>query len=471
MKQISLQNRIYVNRNIKMENVKAIGFDLDYTLCVYKKYNFENLAYRETIKKLVKEKGYPKTLLDLVYSPNRFIRGLLIDTKKGNVLKLTKFNYVARAINGESFLSYEERKALYKNAKIIMPSKSLHAVDTLFSIPEVYLFSQLVEMKKRKLLDNTFTYGKIFRDIRECLDKSHQDASIKNKVINNRVKYIAKDLRLRKTLKYFKTSGRKIFLITNSNWEYTDAVMSFILGEKTECWVKYFDIINVDAKKPVYFTKKNSFKSKDRINNSIILVEGNYHNFENILGVKGENVLYIGDNIYGDMLLAKRWTSWRSAMIIEELTREVEIKEKLRNVILRAKKLDEERAKIDYEVLTLYLQIERLKIKKKLKKQKGDFAKMNEDAGMLHVMKGKITKLEMKLKKTIDDLEESRKKIEDSFNKDWGELFREKEELSWFGDQMRNFVCLYTGKVTNFYNYPLNKYFKTPTDFLPHEKN
>ena len=39
-----------------MQSVTAVGFDMDYTLAVYKPETFEDLAYRLTIDKLVKMK-------------------------------------------------------------------------------------------------------------------------------------------------------------------------------------------------------------------------------------------------------------------------------------------------------------------------------------------------------------------------------------------------------------------------------
>ena len=50
---IPLEQRIYCNRSLKMKSIKAIGFDMDYTLARYKQEAFEKLAYDETIKKLV----------------------------------------------------------------------------------------------------------------------------------------------------------------------------------------------------------------------------------------------------------------------------------------------------------------------------------------------------------------------------------------------------------------------------------
>ena len=51
---IPLPHRIFCNRSLNMKTIKAVGFDMDYTLGVYKPETFEVLAYGETLKKLVK---------------------------------------------------------------------------------------------------------------------------------------------------------------------------------------------------------------------------------------------------------------------------------------------------------------------------------------------------------------------------------------------------------------------------------
>ena len=51
----------------------------------------------------------------------------------------------------------------------------------------------------------------------------------------------------------------------------------------------------------------------------------------------------------------------------------------------------------------------------------------------------------------------------------WGMLFREATEISRFGHQVKDFACIYTSRVSNFLNYPVNTYFRAPGDRLPHE--
>lgn len=45
-----------------------------------------------------------------------------------------------------------------------------------------------------------------------------------------------------------RSSGRKLFLATNSLWDYTHVIMNFLLGgrvgsEKSLDWLEYFDVV------------------------------------------------------------------------------------------------------------------------------------------------------------------------------------------------------------------------------------
>lgn len=58
----------------------------------------------------------------------------------------------------------------------------------------------------------------------------------------------AQDPRLPKLLEALRASGRKLFLATNSLWDYTHVVMNFLLAGHTGSaknmdWLEYFDAV------------------------------------------------------------------------------------------------------------------------------------------------------------------------------------------------------------------------------------
>ena len=60
-------NDVFCNRELKMSGIRAIGFDMDYTLVQYKQPAFDRLAFDGAVEKLVFKLGYPKEVLDFEY--------------------------------------------------------------------------------------------------------------------------------------------------------------------------------------------------------------------------------------------------------------------------------------------------------------------------------------------------------------------------------------------------------------------
>ena len=60
-------NDVFCNRELKMSAIKAIGFDMDYTLAQYEQPAFDKLAFDGAKEKLVTALGYPQEVLDFEY--------------------------------------------------------------------------------------------------------------------------------------------------------------------------------------------------------------------------------------------------------------------------------------------------------------------------------------------------------------------------------------------------------------------
>src|SRR5262245_5714360 len=67
--------QIAVNRDLRMDHIEMIGFDMDYTLAIYSKNHIEKLAFDLTARRLVSAKGYPSEVLDLKYESSFCVRG------------------------------------------------------------------------------------------------------------------------------------------------------------------------------------------------------------------------------------------------------------------------------------------------------------------------------------------------------------------------------------------------------------
>jgi 5'-nucleotidase len=98
--EISRKSRVYVNRNLRLDKIEMVGFDMDYTLAIYDQARIEELSMRATLDKLCKNKGYPDEIRHLSYDPAIAIRGLVVDRANGNIFKPDRYGFPGRARHG-----------------------------------------------------------------------------------------------------------------------------------------------------------------------------------------------------------------------------------------------------------------------------------------------------------------------------------------------------------------------------------
>src|SRR5699024_2790501 len=100
--------RIYSNRTLNLRSIRAVGFDMDYTLVHYHTDLWERRAFAHARHGL-ERRGF--AVSDLVFDPELFSLGLIIDTELGNVIKANRFGYVKKAFHGTRPLSFEDQRA------------------------------------------------------------------------------------------------------------------------------------------------------------------------------------------------------------------------------------------------------------------------------------------------------------------------------------------------------------------------
>jgi hypothetical protein len=82
---------------------------------------------------------------------------------------------------------------------------------------------------------------------------------------------------------------------------------------------------------------------------------------------------------------------------------------------------------------------------------------------------GEIGALDQRAAELLTEIESLRARLDRAYNVHWGSLFREGNESSRFGHQLKDFACVYTSRVTNFLHYPWNYYFQSPVSYMPHD--
>jgi 5'-nucleotidase len=467
--------RIFVNRNLRMDTVAAIGFDMDYTLARYKREQLERLAHRLTVEKLVK-RGYPEEILKLGYDPSFVIRGLMVDKQLGNILKIDRHSHVGRVYHGRRPLGKDERRQVYRRERIAFVPPRFALVDTLFSLPEMCLYADLIDFFSARGDPASVDSWKIFDDTRESIDEAHRDDTLKSVVKANLDGYIERDPLLARTLHKLRSSGKKLFLLTNSAFDYTDHLMKYLLDDELPeyaHWTSYFEWVVTSARKPGFFMANEPFVALDEegkptgkpvtaLERGKVYDGGNLRDFERMTGMIGEQVLYVGDHIYGDILRSKKSSLWRTALVVEELEDEIRYSLEHAEDLQRLADLEIERRNLD-ELTSL--QRQHLAV---IEKKLGQDAARNSPE--FEELRQRRDQAKRQLKAVIASIETLEARVDSSFNKTWGFVFKESGENSRFAEQVKDHACIYTSRVSNFLGYSTHQYFRAPRDLMPHER-
>jgi 5'-nucleotidase len=422
----------------------------------------------------VASKQYPREILDLKYDPAFVVRGLVVDKKRGNLLKMDYFNFVSRGTHGLRPLRAEERERAYRSSRIRLSHENYSSVDTLFHLPEVYLFLCVVDLfestgKKRA------DYTPVYDDVREMIDEAHRDGSLKSVITANLDNYIRLDNEMRTVLEEFKRGGKKLFLLTNSDWTYADALLRHLLQRGRGApahWSEIFDLTVVEARKPSFFgtnAPPEPVAEAVSLPGAIGIVRGaNGAYLERTLGASGEEILYFGDHTYGDILLSKKALGWRTAMLVPELDREIRVTQEHEKDYDRLSRLSAERHHMEIDKAALGRELRRLTLLQS-DADGAEPARLQELLARIQAIPDEITRIGERILEVEPEIDELRLKIDRAYNPFWGSIFREGNESSRFGHQLKDFACLYTSRVSNFLHYPMNYYFQSPVGYMPHD--
>jgi len=472
----SRSERVFVNRTLRMDQIEAVGFDMDYTLAIYRQEAMDRQSIAAALPKLI-ARGYPESILAIEPQLTFATRGLLVDRKHGNVLKMDRYRYVKRAFHGYRQLSVTERRDLYHKKRIAAAGGRFHFVDTLYALCEVALYAAIIDALEGE--GPPLDYEKLWNDIRGSVDESHQDGTILDPVLADLPRFVARDPGLAPMLHKLRSSGKRLFLLTNSQPAYTDTMMRYLLGEQFAgypSWKRYFDAVVTAARKPSFFEGDAPFQEwidgklvpTETIERGRMYVGGNLAELERALELVGDRVLYVGDHIYGDVLRAKKEGAWRTMMIVQELEDELAIVDGTNSDAERMESLEQHRERLVDEQRARQHRLK--KVQRTLDEDPDrKLSARAELEGERLVHRRALDRLRSRLDAVEDEYAELERRLESNFHPFWGSIFRAGPEVSGFGDQVEEFACLYTTKASNLAHYSASHFFQSPRERMPHE--
>jgi 5'-nucleotidase len=324
---------IFCNRTINIRALKAVGFDMDYTLIHYKTEEWERRCYSHVKQRLL-ERGWPVETLE--FDPELVTRGLVLDTTSGNMVKANRFGFVKRACHGTRMLTYEEQREKYAREQVDLAESRWVFLNTYFNLSEACIYLQLVDLLDAGTLTGPLGYDAIYKIVRSCIDETHMEGTLKSEILAEPERYVDLDEDLPLALLDMKHAGRALLLITNSEWSYTRELMAYCFDRflpNGMTWRDLFDVMIVGAGKPGFFAQRGAvYEVVDEaglltpargLKRGGIFLGGNARMVEELLGVPSEEILYVGDHMFSDVHASKSLHRWRTALVVRELEPEL----------------------------------------------------------------------------------------------------------------------------------------------------
>ena len=177
--EVPRERRIFCNRTLNLRGIRAIGYDMDYTLIHYVTEAWERRAYEHLRDKLAAQ-GWP--VRELEFDPSFVIRGLVLDRELGNVVKPNRFGYVKRAYHGTRALEYEEQRRAYARTIVDLSEPRWVFLNTFFSLSEGSMYAQLVDLLDARKLPEVLGYAELHDRVKRTLDLAHMEGDRKSVV-------------------------------------------------------------------------------------------------------------------------------------------------------------------------------------------------------------------------------------------------------------------------------------------------
>jgi HAD superfamily 5'-nucleotidase-like hydrolase len=463
--------QIYSNRTLNLRTIRAIGYDMDYTLVHYRADVWEQRVY-DRLKELLVADGWP--VEELEFDADLVIRGLVIDTELGNIVKANRFGYVTRAAHGTSIMTFDEQRGAYRHTPVDLSEPRFVFLNTLFSLSASCLYAQLVDLYDRDVFAGVHGYEDLFRRVRARLDETHIEGSLKADIMADPEPYIVLDPQASQALIDQVDAGKRLMLISNSEWPYARRIMSYAYDRylgPDRTWRDLFELVIVGARKPGFFSYQLplfSIADEDAgllqpvagpIPGPGAYLGGDATKVEEYLGLSGAAILYVGDHIFADVKMSKSSLRWRTALILRELEEELAAFESFRETEKVLVSLMAEKVQLETAHSRVRLALQRL--------QTGDGEPPPASASDLNAEIALLREKTEELDARIAPLARQAAELE---NPSWGALLRAGNDKSHLARQIEGSADVYTSRVSNFLFATPFAYLRSRRGSMPHDQ-
>ncbi|TDD66444.1 HAD family hydrolase [Jiangella aurantiaca] len=456
---MTLERGVYANRTLNLRSVQAIGYDMDYTLIHYRTREWERTAFEHATRVLAAG-DYP--VAGLTFEPDRYLQGLVIDLDLGNLVKATRFGYIIQAQHGTRQLSFDELRTTYNGVNVDLNNPRFRFMNTLFTISESALYAQFVDRLDDGTIPGPLGYDELYRIVSAALDESHTTGALKAEIVADPDRFCDIDPSTAQTLIDQRLAGKRLLLITNSDWSYTKAMMSYAFDRHVPSgsWRDLFDIVVVAAAKPRFFAEVEPvyrvvdgergllqphwgpFKTGE------VYHGGCARQVEQSLGLTGAEILYVGDHLFGDVHVTKSALRWRTALIMRELEAEIAAAQVFAGDEAELRRLMTEKAVLE----------DRLAHARMALLRPGDDAPRESVEALREALR------------TLDErIVPLARAASELGNPTWGPMMRAGNDKSLFARQVEKYADIYTSRVANLGQRTPFAFLRAARTSLPHD--
>ena len=459
---------VFCNRTLNLRSIRAIGYDMDYSLIHYRVEVWEHEAF-EHVRDAFLARGWP--VKDLKFDPSSVTRGLTIDLDLGNLIKPNRFGYVIKAEHGTRSLSFDSLRRTYARTAVDLSADRFVFLNTMFSYSEASIFSQLVDLFDAREIPDVPSYAALYRAVRTTLDETHRQGTIKDQIVANPERFVELEPGTPLALLDQHHAGKKLMLITNSEWSFTRAMMSYAFDQFLPGGLKWrdlFDLVIVSSGKPDFFIHRHPLYEVVDEEKSLlhpcetgfreggVFFRGNAALVEEHFGLTGDEILYVGDHLFGDVQVSKGILGWRTALILREMEDEMRALSGFAPKQLELTQLMEQKELLERRLSQVRLREQRERI---------GYAPVTADGGD----RDKIAALRDQLERLDEQIAPLARAAAMLVNEKWGPLMRAGADKSLFARQVERYADVYTSRISNFLDPTPFFYFRAPRGSLPHD--
>ena len=401
------------------------------------------------------------------------ILGLVLDLELGNLVKASRFGYVSRAYHGTRLLEFEQQRDIYSRELVELRERRWVFLNTLFSLSEALLYMQCVDLLDSGRLEPGIGYAELYTIVRGAVDRTHTEGDLKAEIAARPEDFVELDPLVPLTLLDFKHSGKLLLLLTNSEWSFTRAMMSHAIDRYLPkgTWRDLFDVVVVAARKPDFFTARSPmFEIVDEergllrphsgeMERGRAYFGGNREVLERHLGLRPEEILYVGDHLYSDVHVTKNLLRWRTALVLRDIEKDVQAAESFRDEQHELSGLMAEKERLEQELGRARLAAQRLEHGYGSEPSPSD-RRLGEEMQSLRLRVSELERRIVPLATAAGELASHR----------WGLLMRSGVDKSYFARQVERYADVYTSRVSNFAAHGPYVYLRAPRVSLPHDK-